>query len=90
MRLIDADALIPMIKNATIDSVIGIFPILIGFNDIVQVIDEQPIVDAVPVVRCKDCKHWVSNWEGCRRNPSVEHWREEDFCNYGERGEAND
>ena len=37
------------------------------------------------IVRCKDCQYWVSNWEGCRRNPSVEHWREEDFCNYGER-----
>ena len=42
-------------------------------------------IEFVKVVRCKECKHWVSNWEGCRRNPSVEHWREEDFCNYGER-----
>ena len=26
-------------------------------KDIRQVVDEQPTVDAVPVVRCKDCVH---------------------------------
>ena len=34
-----------------------------GIKDAVHVvetlcIDEEPTVDAVPVVRCKDCKHW--------------------------------
>ena len=45
MRLIDADALIPMMKYATTDSEIGVFPIKIGFNDIEKVINEQPTVD---------------------------------------------
>ena len=56
MRLIDADALLPMMKYATTDSEIGVFPIKIGFNAIAKVIDDAPTVDAVEVVRCKDCK----------------------------------
>ena len=48
-------------------------------------IDTAPTIDAVEVVRCKDCK-W-RNWEtnGCNRNPCVEPWFENDFCSYGER-----
>ena len=45
MRLIDADVLIPMMKYATTDSEIGVFPIKIGFNDIEKVINEQPTVN---------------------------------------------
>ena len=58
MRLIDADALLPMMKYATTDSEIGVFPIKIGFNAIAKVIDDAPTVDAVEVVRCKDCKYY--------------------------------
>ena len=47
MRLIDADALIPMMKYATTDSEIGVFPVKIGFNDIEKVINEQPTVNTV-------------------------------------------
>ena len=57
MRLIDADALIPMMKYATIDNEIGVFPIRIGFDAIKRVIDDAPTIDAVEVVRCKDCNH---------------------------------
>ena len=57
-RLIDADALLPMMKYATTDSEIGVFPIKIGFNAIAKVIDDAPTVDSVPVVRCCDCKYY--------------------------------
>lgn len=46
MRLIDADALIPMMKYATTDSEIGVFPIKIGFNEIEKVINEQPTIES--------------------------------------------
>lgn len=49
MRLIDADATIPMIKYATTDNEIGIFPIKIGYDDIVKVLNAQPTVKAIPV-----------------------------------------
>lgn len=53
MRLIDADALKVDLTRF--------------YNNIVtakQLIDEQPTVDAAPVVRCKDCKNWDSSTEG--------------------------
>lgn len=28
-----------------------------------KLIAEQPTIDAVPVVRCKDCKHWDTDWD---------------------------
>lgn len=58
-RYIDADALIPMMKYATTDSEVGIFPIRIGFDAIEKVIDETPTADVVEVVRCGECIYGV-------------------------------
>ena len=62
-----------------------------------KLIDEMPTVDAVQVVRCKDCKHY-ENVCGCYYcfHPKMETgWNSEggeslvmdamDFCSYGER-----
>ena len=72
MRIIDADNLIPMIKYATTDSEIGVFPIKIGFDAIKKVIDEMPTIEAEIVrhgkwigkpiggysdVKCSACGH---------------------------------
>ena len=58
MRLIDADALKESIhahdyvlKDCLNSTDKGMFTV-----GIMQAIDEQPTVDAMPVVRCKDCK----------------------------------
>lgn len=61
MRLIDADALKETICT-------NVYPVADGFNSrdygmfwtggIEKAIDEAPTVDAVPVVRCKDCKYY--------------------------------
>lgn len=55
-------------------------------------IDEQPTVDAVEVVRCKDCKFKCDQgtltcgyWSDGKYNPAVE---PDDFCSYGKRKEA--
>jgi hypothetical protein len=52
--------------------------------------------DVVPVVRCKDCKHWNKDALACDTLPwvnSSEHanWYADDFCSYGERkgGDGN-
>lgn len=50
MRLIDADTLKEAVDN-------GWQPDMM-VSEIWDIIDEQPIVDAVPVVRCKDCKYF--------------------------------
>lgn len=57
--------------------------------EVKRIIKIQPEVDAVPVVRCKDCKYWnpkhaycegVGNWFGM-----VDEWSENGFCYKGER-----
>lgn len=48
MRPIDADALIPMMRYATIDNESGVFPIKIGFDAIVKVINAQPNIEPKP------------------------------------------
>ena len=40
----------------------------------------------VPVVRCKDCKHWCEDTLSCMcGNHYDDNWYAEDFCSYGER-----
>lgn len=55
MRLIDAEKIsfkgIPMDMGG-----------LVFIEDILLKIEELPTVDAVPVVRCKDCKHYVTDY----------------------------
>lgn len=45
---------------------------------------QAEIENMVEVVRCKECKHWNYEMSGCKRNPSVVAWRDNDFCSYGE------
>lgn len=52
----------------------------------------NPSVDAVPVVRCKDCKYWYRDRANIHRGDCLEivpeAWmNENDFCSYGERKE---
>ena len=82
MRLIDADRaeLYDAIgRNAFRDR-----------QDIIDLINNQPTVDVVAVVRCKDCKYaYYYNEEGCRGfvcNGYFQYADVEpnDFCSYGE------
>ena len=63
-------------------------------------IDKLPTVDAVPVVRCRECMHWkptgskagnsFSDMEyigGCEFTNYCR--RESDFCSYGERKDGD-
>lgn len=52
-------------------------------------IDDAPTVDAVEVVRCKDCKHYGVTIAGefmqmCRKLEYTHH-EEDDFCSWGEK-----
>ena len=55
MRLIDADALIEFIVEEAQDLR------TLSTKTVGQAISKTPTVDAVPVVRCKDCKHMVEH-----------------------------
>lgn len=96
-RLIDADNIkeakfnnVPYVKTTPTDSELELY--MRGWNDAIDAIAEcEPTVDAVEIVRCKDCRHygWTEN-----RIPSEREWwcyewndaREEtDFCSHAER-----
>jgi hypothetical protein len=57
MRLIDADLLLDDVRSHCESYFADDFAR--------EWVDKQPIVDAVPVIRCKDCKHYVD--EQCDR-----------------------
>ncbi len=92
MGLIDADALIQKCGNWYVEE--GPAEGFIGSLD--QLLNEQPTIDAVPVVRCRDCKwfggNWVTpkgsictNWK-LKRGSYGNLWIDQDFyCGYGER-----
>lgn len=54
-----------------------------------MLLDDAPTVDAVPVIRCRECKHCVDakwNKKGYRICPaSYMEITDADFCSYGER-----
>ena len=71
MRLIDADRLNKPIY-AEEDNITGSgmsYDEICGYNDGIDIawnkIDQAPTIDAVPVVRCYECKHWKKDVEGC-------------------------
>ena len=84
MRLINADAL----KRRAIT-------VRFFGKDIMMIptaeIDDAPTIDAVEVVRCRDCKHYIvegitTQYGWCHEyKHSV---NEDDFCSYGERREG--
>ena len=83
MRLIDADAFDKRLVR-------------LGALSIKSALDEEPTIDAVPVVRCKDCKHYGTNTASklktCYVHILTPHPMPEDaFCSYGEpRGERKE
>ena len=88
MRLIDADAVVKRIVlhgEPIGDYNIGL---KIGFDTIRKLIDNAPDVDAVPVIRCGDCKyyHYSHKEQRCDLCNKVL-LLPDDFCSYGERKE---
>lgn len=94
MRLIDADALIEQAEEDMFDYEAEQFAARVSWC---------PTVDAVEVVRCKDCKHWHKETGWCAEHSSFinergvfchpwesANWKmfdDNDFCSYGERKE---
>ena len=96
MRLIDADALMGVIRQheyrlATKQGSIDYGMFTLGIQ---QAVDEQPNIDAVPVVRCRECKQGEIDdpdfpdqyycHAGCGWNKGYF------YCAYGERKEGAD
>lgn len=91
MRLINADAL----KEVICDNV---YPVTDYFNSrdygmfwtggIEKAINEAPTIDAVEVIRCKDCKHFDGSYPMCCR--FEEDVKPDDYCSFGEKREVEE
>ena len=85
MRLIDADALKERaIRVSTVKE--HCYMKAVGTHEI----DKAPTIDAVPVVRCKDCKYRYTAKSGlvlCTQHITMTP-KNNDFCSCGERREG--
>ena len=82
-RLIDANALISYMDECSKESR---FRVYYGYAK--SFIDDAPTVDAVPVVRCAQCKRFKRNLENdtyCSSVNGLTDPEEDDFCSYGEK-----
>lgn len=62
MRLIDADALASALNNGRLEEQTGrAVPFNAGVAFALTMVEYAPTIDAVPVVRCKDCKWLYKN-----------------------------
>ena len=85
-RLIDANAFLKDILTAGIGKTI----IEYSESDIGYMIRKRPTVDAVEVVRCRECKYLM--FSDCYGECSKGHLgivRQDDFCSRGERKEGD-
>lgn len=100
-RLIDADALLKMIRpDDEEDSQAAVL-----ISDVKKIfrklIDNAPTIDAVPVVRCGECKHSelcffedngitkIEQHKCLHHRMGVNILEHDDYCSYGERREVD-
>ena len=91
MRLIDADAYKALhCKECPSDC--GVCGLVYGKDDMCGLIDRAPTIDAVPVVRCKDCirRYDTDECPMCFliEGNYCEYTNENGYCDRGERKEG--
>lgn len=50
-------------------------------------INSQPTVDAVPIIRCKDCKYWRKTKKQCGYTYLLPQFDADEYCSRAERKE---
>ena len=96
MRLIDADALkrksVPLLFPTKMEPC-GHIPVPVN-SVVVAEIEQAPTIDAVPVCRCRECKHYKTGvclkiyYDGLASRYAWQERKPDDFCSYGERKEG--
>ena len=84
MRLIDADQA-SSIEN--LDQYSDLAAVLGDVQTVRDILADAPTIDAVPVVRCRECIHRA----GTPGQPNIlcGQMHDDDFCSYGQRKEAD-
>ena len=95
MRLIDADNLDFTFDRRCFSE--GDTQYVRGVDDAIGVVNNAPTIDAVPVVRCRECIYYkiCDEWETGKRmlceihhHSYLDHDGDEHFCSWGQRREA--
>ena len=93
-RLIDANDALERLEKAEqemmVVSMVGCKAV--PMHGVIEFIKTRLTVDAVEVVRCKDCKHWNEETGFCDEHSHFfndgmcwDMFNENDYCSYGER-----
>lgn len=85
MRLIDADKLVDMLYDNE-------FAALCPLDEVSGVIDACPTVDAVPVVRCGECRYYAEPGATtffCIHPGGMRFTSDSDYCSRGQRREQS-
>ena len=93
MRLIDADALIKILEFNSWNIDEWELPhehvsagLLANALDR-EIVEEAPTVDAVPVIRCRDCKYWRKTKKQCGYTYLLPQFEADEYCSRAERKE---
>ena len=91
MRLIDADWVFSNLKQTVVvtgkENAEAVVKALEDYNGLIR---NAPTIDAVEVVRCKECKHRYWHDMGkylCEMYYGMSDVSDENYCSYGERRE---
>ena len=105
MRTIDSDALLKWLSEWELQEApwwgangYGDAKVAETIKEAIDAVEQMPTIDAVPVVRCKDCKYYkegvvLSPQKFCFRLRGRDgeaigyNFADDDFCSYGERSE---
>ena len=99
MRLVDADeAFVYLVKckelkesEAFKGGIMFDHGVAEGYEKSAIIIRSMPTIDAVPVVRCKDCKYHIHGvYEGSICDLSNLHVKDGDYCSKAKEGEYNE
>lgn len=90
MRLIDADKLLKTIDKTVCracDCHFGVVCATCKMDDAVNLIDQAETVDAVPVVRCRECRYCEKSYRGLHCDIVGDNLLPDFYCACGERKE---
>lgn len=89
MRLIDADAMHKFVEDKVAGGKDGwANGVSYEWAWTLSAVDMQPTIDAVPAVRCRECKWWHEDDDigHCDNPDGLDNYaKPDDFCSYGER-----
>lgn len=94
MRLIDADELVKSVYDKAACYTDRDGYVMVRRGEIAIMIDDAPTIDAVPVVRCKDCKYSNTDHAISTKRTWCDYWAIDpdfnDYCSHGKRKDGGE